>query len=242
MRHLDETKSGFFNYTHMAKELPFFKFEPNQWENGNIQINTREDKGLFIDLCSMYWSRLGDVPFKLAVQKLCNGNADAFDSLLDSNIFAVIDDMICIDFLNEQLLGFEENSKVKSKNARDGWIKRRLEGKSKATSSNRNASASNPQSEKHAIREDKRREDKIREDNTDIPSFDLFLKHALEKKANLDHNFVRAKYDSWVENEWKDGNDKKISNWRSKLTNTVPYLPEVKQVVKESPLSYLYKT
>ena len=182
MRPLDETKSGLFNYTHMAKELPFFKFEPNQWENGNIQINTREDKGLFIDLCSMYWSRLGDVPFKLAVQKLCNGNADAFDSLLDSNIFAVIDDMICIDFLNEQLLGFEENSKVKSKNARDGWIKRRLEGKSKATSSNRNASASNPQSEKHAIREEK-----IREENTDIilyPSFEDFWDEYNKKSGN----------------------------------------------------------
>ena len=22
----------------MAKELPYFKFEPNQWENGNIQM------------------------------------------------------------------------------------------------------------------------------------------------------------------------------------------------------------
>ena len=40
----------------MAKELPYFKFEPNQWENGNIQMMSREDKGLFIDLCSMYWA------------------------------------------------------------------------------------------------------------------------------------------------------------------------------------------
>ena len=28
----------------MAKELPYFKFEPNQWENGNIQMLSREDK------------------------------------------------------------------------------------------------------------------------------------------------------------------------------------------------------
>ncbi len=33
----------------MAKELPYFKFEPNAWENGNIQMLSREDKGLFID-------------------------------------------------------------------------------------------------------------------------------------------------------------------------------------------------
>ena len=52
----------------MAKELPYFKFEPNAWENGNIQMLSREDKGLFMDLCAIYWSRLGDVPIKLAIQ------------------------------------------------------------------------------------------------------------------------------------------------------------------------------
>jgi hypothetical protein len=75
----------------MAKELPFFKFEPNQWDNGNIQMLSREDKGLFIDLCSMYWSRLGDVPYKLAVQKICGGNANALDSLYENKIFEIID-------------------------------------------------------------------------------------------------------------------------------------------------------
>ena len=61
----------------MAKELPYFKFEPSQWENGNVQMCSKEDKGLFIDLCAIYWSRLGDVPEKLVIQKLCGGNASA---------------------------------------------------------------------------------------------------------------------------------------------------------------------
>ena len=133
----------------MAKELPYFKFEPNQWENGNIQICTRDDKGLFMDLCSMYWSRLGDVPFKLAVQKLCNGNATAFDTLIKENIFTIIDDRICIDFLNEQLSEFENLSKTNSDNARIGWEKRK-----------KNATASKSQYESDAIREDKIREEK----------------------------------------------------------------------------------
>ena len=83
----------------MAKELPYFKFEPNQWENGNIQMLSREDKGLFIDLCSMYWSRLGDVPFKLVIQKLCGGNAVALNSLCDEKIIEVIEGNIYIKFL-----------------------------------------------------------------------------------------------------------------------------------------------
>ena len=140
----------------MAKELPYFKFEPNQWENGNIQICTREDKGLFMDLCSMYWSRLGDLPLKLAVQKLCNGNATAFDSLIEENIFAVIDGFICIGFLNEQLSEFKNTSKQNSKNAKEGWDKRR---KNKEESK-KNATASNSQNESSAIREDEIKEEK----------------------------------------------------------------------------------
>lgn len=144
----------------MAKELPYFKFEPNQWENGNIQICSREDKGLFLDLCSMYWARLGDLPFKLAVQKLCGGNATAFDSLMQENIFSVIDGFVCIGFLNEQLEEFDNTSKQNSQNAMQGWEKRR---KNKA-SSDRNATASNPQSESDAIREEKSKGKKIKEE------------------------------------------------------------------------------
>jgi hypothetical protein len=141
----------------MAKELPYFKFEPNQWENGNIQMLSREDKGLFIDICSMYWSRLGDVPAKLAIQKLCAGNATALDSLCDEKIIEVIDDNIYIKFLSEQLNEFEDISKQNSKNALEGWEKRREQKKL----SERNASALKSQSESDAIREDKIKEDKI---------------------------------------------------------------------------------
>jgi hypothetical protein len=59
----------------MAKELPYFKFEPDAWENGNIQMCSKSQKGLFIDLCSIYWARLGELPYALALQKHCNGDA-----------------------------------------------------------------------------------------------------------------------------------------------------------------------
>lgn len=139
----------------MAKELPYFKFEPNQWENGNIQIVSREDKGLFMDLCSMYWSRLGDLPLKLAIQKLCGGNAVAFINLIDNEIFSIVNNDICIDFLNEQLLEFENTSIQNSKNAKEGWEKRKIN-----KLSDRIATASISQSENDAIREEKIIEDK----------------------------------------------------------------------------------
>ena len=155
----------------MAKELPYFKFEPNQWDNGNIQICTREDKGLFIDLCSMYWSRLGNLPLKLAIQKLCGGNANAFNALIDEGLFTVIDNDICIDFLNEQLSEFEDKSERNRQIALDGWRKRRSKTKETKKISERNANAFNSQSERNAIREEEKREEEIK----DIFSFKTFL-------------------------------------------------------------------
>lgn len=153
----------------MAKELPYFKFEPNQWENGNIQLCTREEKGLFMDLCSVYWSRLGDLPYKLAVQKVCGGNATALDSLISDDHIKCINGDICIDFLNEQLGEFEDTSKQNSKNAREGWVKRRKNKENEAIQCDRNATASNPQCESDAIREEKRREE-----NNNNEQFDIF--------------------------------------------------------------------
>jgi len=160
----------------MAKELPYFKFEPNQWENGNIQICSHEEKGVYHDLCSMYWSRLGDVSYKLAVQKICGGNATALDSLYEENIIDIQDGAICIHFLNEQLLEFENTSTQNSENARKGWEKRRKE-KPKAT-------ALNPQSDRNAIREEKIREKEIIE-NKKKELFERFW-NLYDKKTNRD--------------------------------------------------------
>lgn len=147
----------------MAKELPYFKFEPNAWENGNIQMLSREDKGLFIDICSMYWSRLGELPEKLVIQKLCGGNANALNLLCEENIIELIEDNIYIKFLTIQLSEFENKSGQNSKNAKDGWEKRRKQKEE----SKRNANALNTQSETDAIREEEIKEDKKKEE--DLP-------------------------------------------------------------------------
>ena len=158
----------------MAKELPYFKFEPNQWENGNIQMLSREDKGLFIDLCSMYWSRLGDLPKKLAIQKLCGGNATALSSLCDDKIIEILDGNIYINFLSEQLNEFDDISKKNSKNAKDGWGKRRKSIEN-AELCDGNATASKSQCESDAIREEKIREKDIYADKSAPIDFNKFI-------------------------------------------------------------------
>lgn len=202
----------------MAKELPYFKFEPNQWENGNIQICSHSEKGVFIDLCSMYWSRLGDVPYKLAVQKICGGNATALDSLYENKIFDIIDGNIYIKYLSEQLSEFENTSEKNSKNALIGWVKRREQKEL----SERNATASQPQSERNAIREDK-----IREENNINIEFDVFWN--LYNKKVGDKNACIKKW-----NKLKDAE-------RQKIIDTLPnFLAGIKdKQFQAHPLTYL---
>ena len=198
----------------MAKELPYFKFETSEWDNGTIQMCSRESKGLFIDLCSMYWARLGDVKSKLAVQKLCNGNANALQELIEEEIIEVIEDKIIIHFLDYQLKEFNAVSDKRKKAANKRW-------EQDTDKQDVNASALQVQSKSNAIREDK-----IKEDKNKIPTFIEFRDYALQNKPLANIKDLKLKYDSWVANGWKDGHDKKIVNWKSKILNTLPFIKE----------------
>ena len=39
----------------MAKELPYFRFTVQEWQNGDISLESCELKGLFVDICAYYW-------------------------------------------------------------------------------------------------------------------------------------------------------------------------------------------
>ncbi len=67
---------------------------------------------------------------------------------------------------------------------------------------------------------------KVKKDkNTDTPAFSEFLSYC--KTLSIYHSSldfqIEAKYNVWVENKWKDGNNKAIKNWKIKIQNTMPY-------------------
>lgn len=101
----------------MAKELPYFKFEPQAWDTGNIQMCSLECQGLFINLCAIYWSRLGELPYRLALVKTCHGDSKNLDILIESGLIKKSDDLLTIDFLDKQL---EEFQIISSKRAQAG--------------------------------------------------------------------------------------------------------------------------
>ena len=63
-------------------------------------------------------------------------------------------------------------------------------------------------------------------EKTDIPAREDFVEYGLSLVGNnKGYEFtLNAKFDSWVENKWRDGKGQKIKNWKTKLANTIPYL------------------
>lgn len=59
-----------------------------------------------------------------------------------------------------------------------------------------------------------------------IPNFREFRNYVLEKEPHIGLSALKNKYDAWIENDWKDGNDKIIKNWKVKILNTLQYLPK----------------
>lgn len=177
----------------MAKELPYFKFESQAWDTGNIQMCSRESKGLFVDLCSLYWSRLGELPYALALQKLCNGSESAFDELKKRDIFGIVDDNIVIEFLDEQLSEFNLISEERRKAAKKRWS---------------DANALQMESKSNASREEKKREDKRKGEKTSVVAdksatpedrSKLFMEKIAIHLESYPKEMLRSFYDYWTE-------------------------------------------
>ena len=69
-----------------------------------------------------------------------------------------------------------------------------------------------------------------KENNNTIPEFSEFLAYALEKKPKINQEDLRLKYESWKESNWSTNRNGKlhpITNWKTTLLNTLPYLKEI---------------
>ena len=233
----------------MAKDLPFFKFFVSEWNDGDVTLEDFETQGLFINLCAYYWSNECYITLTKTKKKFRLCDEKCFNSLIDANIIKVDNDVIIINFLDEQKDERASESVRKSNGGKASAEARRLK-KLAESEQNANKDSTDIQhvldscsTESQVLREEERREEKKRKD---IPAFSDFLAHAKDKKNNVLEESVKAKYDSWIENDWKNGNDKPIKNWKSTLTNTVQYLKvdslvKVKAQVDKSMVRYQWK-
>lgn len=217
----------------MAKGLPYFKFTPTEWLTGDICFEDFEVQGLFINICALYWQRDG----VLSVDDINRRykKPTVLDSLFDRFI-SVNDGFITIEFLKEQL---EERGYISMVNSANG----KLGGRPKIKGEKPTAKRPLSELKANESQEEKEKEQEKKEDK-DIPAFSDFMDFAKSLKEvytpELDFS-LKAKYDSWVENKWKDGNGKQIKNWKTKLQNTIPYLKKVYKDKDDSGLSLAHK-
>jgi hypothetical protein len=149
----------------MAKELPYFKFEPAEYLTKNISFCSLSAQGLFINICSYYWQRNCKLTVDQVLKRL--NYKEEIDELISEGIIDLEGEFISIKFLDNQLIDVEKTSKQNSANgSKGGRPKKPIESENKPT-------ALIPLSETKAIREDKIREEKIREEN--IINNDVFV-------------------------------------------------------------------
>ena len=74
--------------------------------------------------------------------------------------------------------------------------------------------------------EQKQEREQLNLKNSKIPSLNEFIEYAKSLEgyeAELDLN-ISKKYESWINNGWENTSNRPISNWKSTLKSTLPYL------------------
>lgn len=98
----------------MAKELPYFRFTVQDWQNGKISLESFELQGLFISVCGYYW--INDCVLTLAMlQKKYSNATTLLKQLIELGIINHENrhDKIQIEFLNTQYDLLSEKRKLR---------------------------------------------------------------------------------------------------------------------------------
>ena len=192
----------------MAKELPYFRFTSQEWQNGLISLESYHLKGLFIDVCAYYWVQNCSITKAMLGKKFSNDKTE-LNELVKLGILKVDkNDNVSIDFLDDQ---FDALSNLRKK--------RQLAGRKGGKQKSSNAKAKLKQNSSYKDKD----KDK---DKDNIPAYDDFRDYAISKEENINLDALKFKYDAWVENGWRNGNDKEIKNWKTSLLHTLPHLPK----------------
>jgi len=215
----------------MAKDLPYFKFFCSEWNDGDITLEDYKIQGLFINICSYYWSNECNINFK-TLKKKFKHNVDDIDYLLSEGLIKSIDDYVSISFLDEQKTDREQQSKIKSKGGKASAEARRLkklQQESNVNSTEIEQVLNLSSTENQVLREEKKREDKKREKKPhkfETKEFKeelwQYLKEYTEKNK-LDAKKVIAEstkaYEYYKDLGWKNSNNKKVINLKSTIRN-----------------------
>ena len=162
----------------MAKELPYFQFEPAEYLTKDISFCSLSAQGLFINICSYYWQRNCKLTESQLLRRL--DYKEELKELLDEEIIFSNDGNITISFLDDQKVNATKTSTKNSNNGKKG-------GRPKTQTK---AKLNPNKSQTKGIREDKIKEyEKIEnkkiKDNI-LNNFSWLESIAMKKRIDLD--------------------------------------------------------
>lgn len=187
----------------MAKELPYFKFEPAEWLAGRILLEPLDVQGAYIYICSIYWQKLANAKQKDILLRV---GKQIYDLLVEKEfIYQKSEGFIGIKWLDEQLKERERISKKRALSGKEG-------GKAKANAKQMLASA------KQNLAEEKRREENKKENKKEkfTPPSLIEVKEYFREKGYTEQSAERA-YEYYTNLGWKDSNGKQVKSWKSKM-------------------------
>ncbi len=202
----------------MAKELPYFKFNVAEFLLGRISTKKYDVIGIFTLVCCHYWHKECSISLEELEEKL---SKSSIKKLISLDFLKINEGEVSIPFLDEQYIELSKTHKVNSDNGSKGA---RVRWSKKHSGANGGANG-----EPIALRKDKDIEvdkDKIKI-RKDIPTESEFLNYCqtfLNGTYLSYEKSLKAKFLQWSENKWRDGYNKPISNWKTKIQNTLPYL------------------
>ena len=187
----------------MAKDLPYFKFFCSEWNDGDITLEDFKIQGLFINICSYYWSNECYVSLD-KLKKRFKHNVEDIEYLLKIGIIYNEGGYLDVHFLDEQQQDRKLKSKTNSVNgSKGGRPKKAIESENKPNALNSLSETKGNKRREEKKREEKKREEKKREEKkredikgTPTLSFEQkkknFIKWFNEKK--LEHTEKEGKF------------------------------------------------
>jgi hypothetical protein len=196
----------------MAKELPYFRFTVQEWQNGKISLESYELQGVFMSICGYYWLQDCCLSRTLLCKKF-RGYENLVDELIELSIlkFNKKTDEIEITFLNMQ---FDLLSKARQSKQKAGSI-----GGKQKSSNARAVLKQNPSYKDKDNDNDNNKDNNKEKDNVFQNSIEFLHPHDLEDN----NQSLEVKKENTVFPVGKNDVDNRKLQFRDKL---IPFLDE----------------
>ena len=176
----------------MAKEIPYFKFFIGEWANGDITCESYEAQGIFINICSIYWAKVGKLTERYIRKKFKSD--DTINELIEAEIIKIKDGKVIINFLDEQLQEDQLLRRVKSNGGKkSASLRKKTKTSLTPVKDLLNTSSTNNSIEENRIEDIKR--DKV------LKTFDETSFHNLEMRLNTSKEEIKKKLEEFLEIE-----------------------------------------